>query len=161
MALKFSERTIENFRSKLTGGGARSNLFEVDMTYPDGIKEKIGTAINDGQFLIKAAEIPAANIGNIPVAYRGRVLPVAGDRTFDPWTITVINDTDFSIRNAMEEWSNFINDIQTNQGSSDPASYQTNATVKQLSRGGGTSGSDDNIPTLRTFLKDLSDKRVI
>ena len=115
MALNFSARTIENFRSKLTGGGARSNLFEVDMTYPDGIKDKIGTAIDDGQFLIKAAEIPAANIGNIPVPYRGRILPVAGDRTFDPWTITVINDTDFSIRNAMEEWSNFINDIQTNQ----------------------------------------------
>ena len=151
MALNFSARTIENFRSKLTGGGARSNLFEVDMTYPDGISEKIGDAINDGQFLIKAAEIPAANIGNIPVPYRGRILPVAGDRTFDPWTITVINDTDFSIRNAMEQWSNFINDIQTNQGSADPASYQTNATVKQLSRDGGTSGDSDDIPILRTY----------
>ena len=150
MALKFSERTIENFRSKLTGGGARSNLFEVDMTYPDGIKDKIGTAIDDGQFLIKAAEIRAANIGNIPVPYRGRILPVAGDRTFDPWTITVINDTDFSIRNAMEEWSNFINDIQTNQGSADPASYQTNATVKQLSRD-GKADEDTEIPILRTY----------
>ena len=151
MALNFSARTIENFRSKLTGGGARSNLFEVDMTYPDGIKDKIGTAIDDGQFLIKAAEIPAANIGNIPVPYRGRILPVAGDRTFDPWTVTIINDTDFSIRSKMEEWSNFINDIQTTQGEVNPENYQTNATVKQLSRDGGDSGDKDEIPILRTY----------
>ena len=150
MALNFSERTIENFRSKLTGGGARSNLFEVDITYPTGMTGE-GDAKNNGQFLIKAAEIPAANIGNIPVPYRGRILPVAGDRTFDPWTITVINDTDFSIRNAMEQWSNFINDIQTNQGSADPASYQTNAIVKQLSRDGGASGDSDTIPILREY----------
>ena len=150
MALNFSDRTIENFRGKLTGGGARSNLFEVDITYPTGMEGE-GDAKNNGQFLIKAAEIPAANIGNIPVPYRGRILPVAGDRTFDPWTITVINDTDFSIRNAMEQWSNFINDIQTNQGSADPASYQTNAIVKQLSRDGGTSGNSDTIPILREY----------
>ena len=155
MALKFSERTIENFRSKLTGGGARSNLFEVDMTYPDGIKEKIGTAINDGQFLIKAAEIPAANIGNIPVAYRGRVLPVAGDRTFDPWTVTIINDASFDIRRVMEEWSNLINDLQFDVGDINPADYQKSAQVFQLSRqsqGSGTSGNQANvIQTLRTY----------
>ena len=129
----FNQRSITEFRSKLTGGGARSNLFEVDITYPSGFGGSDSEGAKaDGQFLIKAAEIPAANLGNIPVPFRGRILPVAGDRTFDPWTITVINDTNFKIRHAMEQWSNFINDIQTNQGSADPFSYQTNAIVKQL-----------------------------
>ena len=147
----FSKRKITDFRAKLSGGGARSNLFEVDITYPSTFGGSDDTGAKaDGRFLIKAAEIPAANLGNIPVPFRGRILPVAGDRTFDPWTITVINDTDFSIRNAMEEWSNFINDIQTNQGSADPASYQTNATVKQLSRD-GKADEDTEIPILRTY----------
>ena len=145
--LTFKERNITEFRTRLIGGGARSNLFEVTIEYPESFGEN---AKENGQFLIKAAEIPAANLGNIPVPYRGRVLPVAGDRTFDPWTITVINDTDFSIRSAMERWSNFINDIQTNQGSSDPSTYQKSATVKQLSRQGGFEDEGD-IKVLRTY----------
>ena len=138
MAIRHIDRTIVDFRSKLTGGGARSNLFEVNITYPTGIGVKEGNdgATADGEFLIKAAEIPASNIGNIPVPFRGRVLPVAGDRTFDPWTVTIINDTNFVIRDAMERWSNSINDIQTAQGTLSPEVYQTSATVKQLSRGG-------------------------
>ena len=147
MALNFSERSIVDFRSKLTGGGVRSNLFEVSIEYPaelgldtssDGVKAT-------GEFLIKAAEIPASNLGNIPVPFRGRVLPVAGDRTFDPWTVTVINDETFIIRDAMEKWSNFINDIQTSQGEVNPEIYQTSAFVKQLSRNGGNNPGDIDI----------------
>ena len=144
----FNERSITEFRSRMTGGGARSNLFEVNIQYPDLVGN--GSATEDGEFLIKAAEIPAANLGNIPVPFRGRVLPVAGDRTFDPWTITVINDTDFTIRDRMERWSNFINDIQTTQGEVNPENYQTNATVKQLGRFGDTSGGS-TIPSLRQY----------
>ena len=144
----FNERSITEFRSKMTGGGARSNLFEVNIQYPDLVGN--GSATEDGEFLVKAAEIPAANLGNIPVPFRGRVLPVAGDRTFDPWTITVINDTDFSIRDRMERWSNFINDIQTTQGEVNPENYQTNATVKQLGRSGDLSGGS-TIPMLRKY----------
>ena len=144
----FNERSITEFRSRMTGGGARSNLFEVNIQYPDAIGN--GSATEDGEFLVKAAEIPAANLGNIPVPFRGRVLPVAGDRTFDPWTITVINDTDFSIRDRMERWSNFINDIQTTQGEVNPENYQTNAIVKQLGRSGDTSGGS-TIPMLRQY----------
>ena len=138
MAIRHIDRTIVDFRSRMKGGGARSNLFEVNITYPEGIGVKEGNdgATADGEFLIKAAEIPASNIGNIPVPFRGRVLPVAGDRTFDPWTVTIINDTNFVIRDAMERWSNSINDIQTAQGTINPEVYQTSATVKQLSRGG-------------------------
>ena len=141
----FNERSIVDFRSKMTGGGARSNLFEVNIQYPTGVGN--GTATGDGEFLIKAAEIPAANLGNIPVPFRGRVLPVAGDRTFDPWTVTVINDTDFKIRDRMEKWSNFINDIQTAQGSVNPEAYQTSAVVQQL----GRSGVKSTIPILREY----------
>ena len=145
MAKTFNDRSIVDFRSRMTGGGARSNLFEVNIKYPGSIDD--GTATSNGEFLIKAAEIPAANLGNIPVPFRGRVLPVAGDRTFDPWTVTVINDTDFKIRDRMEKWSNFINDIQTSQGAVNPEDYQTSATVQQL----GRSAASNNIPILRSY----------
>ena len=140
MALNFSERSIVDFKSRMRGGGARSNLFEVTIEYPDllGLPTDPDGPKATGEFLIKAAEIPASNLGNIPVPFRGRVLPVAGDRTFDPWTVTVINDNNFKIRDAMEKWSNFINDLQTSQGSVNPEDYQTSAFVKQLSREGDT-----------------------
>ena len=136
MAFNFNQRNITDFRSRMTGGGARSNLFEVEITFPGGIGISESTVSDKVPFLVKAAEIPASNLGNIPVPYRGRVLPIAGDRTFDPWTVTVINDTDFSIRDAMEKWSNSINDIQTAQGTINPEDYQTQARVFQKSRDG-------------------------
>ena len=147
-----SKRTIKDFRSKLIGGGARSNLFEVEIEYPAdlGLKNDATGPKDTGIFLIKAAEIPAANIGNIPVPFRGRVLPVAGDRTFDPWTVTIINDTNFVIRDAMEKWSNFINDLQTAQGEINPENYQTSALVKQLSRK-GEADKDSKIGVLREY----------
>ena len=136
MAETFIKRNIQEFRSRMTGGGARSNLFEVEITFPDGLGISESNVSDKVPFLVKAAEIPASNLGNIPVPYRGRVLPIAGDRTFDPWTVTVINDTDFLIRDAMERWSNSINDIQTAQGRINPEEYQTSARVFQKSREG-------------------------
>ena len=133
----FNQRSITDFRSRMTGGGARANLFEVEITFPDELTIVTSTVSDKVPFLVKAAEIPASNLGNIPVPYRGRVLPIAGDRTFDPWTVTVINDTNFKIRDAMEKWSNLINDLQTSQGEINPEEYQTAAFVKQLSREGG------------------------
>ena len=128
--LNFANRDITKFREKLNAGGVRSNLFEVEI--PDIPGE--GADVSDQiRFLVKAAEIPASNIGNIPVPFRGRILPVAGDRTFDPWTVTIIND-DFQIRDTMEKWSDFINNVVLGNGSTDPASYQRNGIVKQLSR---------------------------
>ena len=136
MAETFINRNIQEFRTRMTGGGARSNLFEVEITFPDGLGISESNVSDKVPFLVKAAEIPASNLGNIPVPYRGRVLPIAGDRTFDPWTVTVINDTDFLIRDAMERWSNSINDIQTAQGRINPEEYQTSARVFQKSREG-------------------------
>ena len=146
MAFKHNDRTITDFRSKLTGGGARSNLFEVSI--PD-FPTANNIAERDIEFLVKAAEIPAANLGNIPVPFRGRVLPIAGDRTFDPWTLTIINDTNFNIRDAMERWSDFINDLQTAQGEINPENYQKVGFVKQLSRKG--TGADSGVDILREY----------
>ena len=123
----FNQRSITDFRSRMTGGGARANLFEVEITFPDELTIVTSTVSDKVPFLVKAAEIPASNLGNIPVPYRGRVLPIAGDRTFDPWTVTVINDTDFLIRDAMEKWCISFNDIQTAQVSIIPVVYQTSA----------------------------------
>ena len=149
----FGTRSITNFRDRLVGGGARPNMFEVNITLPSGV---VGQSDfdQDIRFMIKAAEIPAANIGNIPVPFRGRVLPVAGDRTFDPWTVTVINDAKFNIRDAMEQWSNKINDLQFDVGDINPADYQTKAEVFQLSRQGGSaisSSGGEDIVTLRQY----------
>ena len=152
----FSNRSITNFRDRLVGGGARPNMFEVNITLPEQV-QGLGDISQDMRFLVKAAEIPAANIGNIPVPFRGRVLPVAGDRTFDPWTVTIINDAQFNIRDAMEQWSNLINDLQFDVGDINPADYQTKAEVFQLSRqsqgsGGQSSGKGGEIiQTLRTY----------
>ena len=157
MAISFNERSIVDFRSKMTGGGARSNLFEVSIEYPPelGLDTSTDGAKADGEFLIKAAEIPASNVGNIPVPFRGRVLPVAGDRTFDPWTVTVINDSKFNIRDAMEQWSNKINDLQFDVGDISPSNHQTKAEVFQLSRGGKTTSASstggETINVLRTY----------
>ena len=150
----FAERNITNFRDRLVGGGARPNLFEVNIELPDGVTG-LADFRDDVRFMVKAAEIPAANIGNIPVPFRGRVLPVAGDRTFDPWTVTVINDSKFNIRDAMEQWSNKINDLQFDVGDISPSNYQTKAEVFQLSRGGKTSSASstggESINVLRTY----------
>ena len=152
----FQNRSITNFRDRLVGGGARPNMFEVNITLPEQIAPN-GDISQDMRFLVKGAEIPAAVIGNIPVPFRGRVLPVAGDRTFNPWTVTVINDAQFNIRDAMEQWSNLINDLQFDVGDINPADYQTKAEVFQLSRqsqgsGGPSAGKGGEIiQTLRTY----------
>ena len=130
-------RNITDFKSKLIGGGARPNLFEVELAFPDSIaidndvKEK-------SRFLVKAAALPASNITPIDVNFRGRILKIAGDRTFDTWTVTVINDTDFSIRSAFEKWMNVINRLSDATGFNNPADYQQDAFIHQLDRDGST-----------------------
>lgn len=130
-------RKITDFKSKLTGGGARSNLFEVVLSFPD-IAKPDSVVLEKSRFLVKAANLPASNIAPIDVPFRGRILKVAGDRTFDTWSITVINDTDFSIRSAFENWMNKINRLSDNTGRTNPADYQADAFVYQLDRTGET-----------------------
>ncbi len=128
-------RKITDFKSKLTGGGTRANLFEVVLTFPDSVT--IDTAVLDkARFMVKGAQMPASNVAQIEIPFRGRVLKIAGDRTFDSWTVTVINDTDFSIRSAFEKWMNVINNVADNTGLTDPSLYQSDAYVYQLDRDG-------------------------
>ena len=132
-------RKITDFKSKLAGGGARSNLFEVELSFPAlvGVADA-NDILNKARFLVKAANLPASSVAPIEVPFRGRVLKIAGDRTFDTWSITVINDTDFAIRSAFEKWMNTINRVSDNTGATDPASYQADAYVYQLDRSGDT-----------------------
>ena len=130
-------RNISQFKSKLRGGGARPNLFEVAIpSFPD----YVGAVYNNDdksnlRFLCKAANLPASNVAPIDVPFRGRILKVAGDRTFDPWTITVINDEDFRLRTAFEGWMNGISKLDNNTGATAPTSYMQDAFVYQLGRG--------------------------
>ena len=132
-------RKITDFKSKLTGGGARSNLFEVELSFPGAVSvEGLNDILNKARFLTKAAALPASNVAQIEVPFRGRTLKVAGDRSFETWTITIINDTDFSIRSAFEKWMNTINKVSDNTGLTNPADYQADAYVYQLDRNGDT-----------------------
>ena len=130
-------RKITDFKSKLSGGGARANLFEVVLSFPDSAPTDTDV-LDKSRFLIKAAALPASTIGPVNVPFRGRILKIAGDRTFESWTVTVINDTDFSIRSALENWINSINRVSDATGVSDPALYQADALVHQLDRNGVT-----------------------
>jgi hypothetical protein len=151
-SIKFTDRTISDFKSKLKGGGARSNLFEVELNFPSIVT---GVTPDDTyRFLIKAAQLPASSLSTIPIPFRGRTLKIAGDRSFDPWTITVINDTEFTIRNAFERWSNYINKHDDNSGIVTPANYQSEMRVVQLGRGlvdGTIAGKDSAIPQLKAY----------
>ena len=130
-------RKIADFKSKLSGGGARSNLFEVVLSFPD-VAPADTNVLDKSRFLVKSAALPASTVTPLEVAFRGRTLKLAGDRTFESWTITVINDTDFSIRSAFENWMNKINRVSDNTGVTDPALYQADAFVYQLDRDGST-----------------------
>lgn len=130
----YSSRTITDFKSRLVGGGARANLFEVELSFPSQVITS-SEVDDDFRFMIKATSLPESTINVIDVPFRGRNLKVAGDRTFNPWSITVINDTNFKIRNAFEKWLNYMNRHDDNAGIITPAAYQRNMKVFQLSRG--------------------------
>ena len=133
MARSTENKTLSQFKSQLIGGGARPNLFQVELaTLPDSVtgwnKEKM-------QYMCKAASLPASNIANIDIPFRGRIFKVAGDRTFDVWTVTIINDEDFILRNSFEAWMDQISKLSNNLGATEPNSYMVDATVHQLGRG--------------------------
>lgn len=133
--------TISNIKTKLSGGGARPNLFQVDLEFPSTTNTSAikitdsSAAKTSSPILVKSAGLPASNINPIEVPFRGRIFKLAGERTFDSWTVTVLNDTDFLIRGVMEEWMGQIAKLSTFDGKSDPKDYQADGiTVKQLDR---------------------------
>jgi len=128
---------IADFKAQMLGGGARPNQFRVNLTFPNYVT--LGAiAGTRGQFLCKAAQLPASTIENIPVLYRGRPVNFAGERTFQPWTVTVYNDTSFGIRNALEQWQSGIQNYDATEGRTNPTDYQVDLTVEQLDRNGAT-----------------------
>ena len=133
-------RTITDFKSQLRGGGARPNLFRVDLgafggpTTDTELGWDADGAQRDFQFLCKASSMPTQTIGSVDVPFRGRILKVAGDRTFEPWSVTVINDESFNVRSAFEAWGRKINDLTTGAGVIEPQSYMGSGTIQQLSR---------------------------
>jgi hypothetical protein len=123
--------TLDTFKSKLVGGGARANQFRVTMSYPASVTEK---PIDLAPFMIKAASLPGQTIDEIGLNYRGRVLYIDGDRTFDTWTTTVINDVGFEIRNSIEAWMNLINVMTPNTSAQNPSDYMVDLLVEQFDR---------------------------
>ena len=141
-------KTLSNFKSRLEGGGARPNLFEVTLpAFPGAAEDFWGEGEDESNtkfsFLCKAAQLPASTVASVPVAFRGRELKVAGERTFDPWTVTIINDEDFGLRTSFEAWMNKLSKLNDATGVTNPGSYMTNAYVKQLGRG-KTKFADEN-----------------
>lgn len=121
---------INEFKSELVGGGARPTLFQCQITNPINNAADIKIP-----FMVRAAQLPESTVGQYVVPYFGRQVKYAGDRTFAPWTVTVINDEDFAIRNAMEEWMNFINSHDSNSRGL-PQQYKSNAQITQYSKDG-------------------------
>lgn len=130
--------TLSSFKTALKNGGARPNLFEVELTIPSNISKPSSYSDDTFSMLCKAAALPASNVASIDVPFRGRIFKVAGDRTFDTWTITVINDQDFAIRTAMETWMQQIAQYSDASGYTKPDDYMTDAIVRQLARGSTT-----------------------
>ena len=141
MAQTRENKTISNFKSALIGGGARPNLFEVELTtLPNGV----AWDADKFRYMCKASSLPASNIAAIDIPFRGRIFKVAGDRTIETWSVTIINDEDFKLRNAFEQWMEQIAKLDNNLGATLPESYMTNATVYQLGRGSAPSSQNSD-----------------
>jgi hypothetical protein len=132
--------TIDDFKANVAADFARPNLFQVDLNFPTGIINN-ASLIELGKFTVRAANLPSSQIGVIEVPFRGRVLKIAGDRTFEPWTITIQNDSNFALRSAFEVWTSSIQAYNENFTSAaglgdtdDATGYFADMTVHQLAR---------------------------
>lgn len=121
---------VDDFKSKLRGGGARANLFKATLNFP----AYAGGDVELTSFLCKTAQLPQSSTNSFVVPFRGRDLKVAGDRTFEDWTVTIINDTDFTVRDSFERWMNGMNAHSANTGLTNPVDYQADLLVDQLDR---------------------------
>ena len=133
--------TIDAFKANVAADFARPNLFQVDLAYPNEINAA-ADILKLGKFTVRAANLPASQLGVIEVPFRGRTLKIAGDRTFEPWTITVMNDSAFRIRTAFEKWASSIQAYNENFTAAaglgdgdDSTGYFSDMKVHQLSRG--------------------------
>lgn len=125
---------VNEFKAKLQGAGARPNLFRVTLNFPSYANGDVELA----SFMCKAATLPQSQLGEVQLNYRGRQIFFPGDRTFEPWEVTIINDTNFAVRDALVEWSKGINDHASNTADVDPSQYYADLAVEQLDRDGST-----------------------
>ena len=123
---------VDDFKSKLVGGGARSNLFKVTLNYPSYVQGDVELT----SFMCTASALPASTVGKIDVPFRGRNIAIAGDRSFDQWTVTVLNDTNFAVRDAMERWMDGMSAHTTNEGLTNPTDYKADGLIEQLDKDG-------------------------
>jgi len=128
--------SVSSFMANFQGGGARPNLYEVILTFPQAVPDANFAQVKTA-FTCKAASLPSSNMGIAEVPYMGRAVKLAGDKVFDDWNITIVNDLDFASRNAFERWLNFINEHESNLGVDPPMLYLADAVVNQLDRSGG------------------------
>lgn len=128
---------ISNFKNVLSGSGARANLFRVNGTFPAAAVAAAGlNPANEIQFLCRAASIPQVELGVVQVPFQGRILKLAGDRSFQSWNITVYNDTNFALRNAFEKWHDIMNRVESNIGTNSLSRYSQQWSVTQIDREG-------------------------
>ncbi len=128
---------IADFKAQMIGGGARPNQFRVELTFPTFVTLGV-IAGQRAQFLCRAASLPASTIETISIPYRGRPVNFAGERSFQPWTVSIYNDTTFNIRNALEQWQSGIQQYNTTNGRTNPTDYQVDLSVIQLDRNGAS-----------------------
>lgn len=129
------------FRTAMPLGGARPNLFEVEINFPDFVDG--GTlAGRQARLLCQSASVPASSVGTVEVPYFGRTVKFAGDRTYDEWSTTILNDETFSVRRALEQWQNAVNQFDFNSfnrqnvDAGGSVGYLANITVKQFTKTG-------------------------
>jgi hypothetical protein len=123
---------VDDFKAKLVGGGARGNLFKVTLNFPAYAEGDVELS----SFMCKASQLPGSTVAKIEVPFRGRQLALAGDRTFEDWTVTIINDTGFEVRDAMERWMDGIAGHSVNTGLTNPSDYKADGVVEQLDKDG-------------------------
>ena len=129
---------VAEFRANMIGDGARPNLFQVSLTFPT-IAQNGSAAGAKTTFMAKSAQLPGSTVGIVPMYYFGRELKFAGNRTFTDWTLQIINDEDFTVRNSLESWMNAINSHAGNIRSGNamnPSSYSVDAEVIQYGKSG-------------------------
>ena len=150
-------KTISQFKSQLLGGGARPNLFEVQIPeFPGAVNAGVWGDVEQRHltYLCKASSLPAQNIASVDIPFRGRIFKVAGDRTIDNWSVTIINDAKFNLRHAFEQWTEAIAKLDNNMGAVSPQEYMTDAYIYQLGRGAtkeAATNSGDNSAILATY----------
>jgi len=139
-------RTITGFKEKLAGGGARNNLFEVDIpAFPAPINQYwTSETISRFNFLCKSASLPSSNISSVQIPFRNRVMKVSGQRTFDPWSVTIINDENFALRTAFEQWVNQMDKLTNATGATNPEAYMADIYVHQIGKGADL-GKESNL----------------